>query len=172
VRLTWWQWILAAVAVVLGLVGLAWGVGMTLPEAHTATASVPVDAPPDSVWTLITDVEGYPGWRPEVRSVTVLGGEAPGPVWREETDMGTLTFRTVSWDPPHSFTARIADEGLPFGGSWAYEVIADGAGARLFITEDGQVYHPLFRFMSRFVFGHEGTIRAYLDAVQAELGGG
>ena len=30
------------------------------------------------------------------------------------------------------------------------------------ITEHGQVFNPVFRVMSRFVFGHTATIEAYL----------
>lgn len=170
--LKWWQWILAGLGVVVGLVGIAYGVGAALPVSHTASVSAPVAASPDEVWALITEVESFPEWRDDVWSVTVLDSEGPGPAWREETDMGELTFETEAWDPPNAMTARIADEGIPFGGSWTYEVILDGTGARLIITENGEVYNPLFRFMSRFVFGHESTIRSYLEAVQGELGEG
>lgn len=85
---------------------------------------------------------------------------------------GTMTFETETWDPPRRMTARIADENLPFGGAWTYTIEPDGDGSVLTITEDGEVYNPLFRFMSRFVFGHDSTIRGYLEAVQAELGEG
>ena len=61
---------------------------------------------------------------------------------------------------------RIADTGLPFGGQWTYELVPDGEGTRLTITEDGEVYNPLFRFVSRFVMGHTATIERYLDDVE------
>ena len=38
------------------------------------------------------------------------------------------------------------------------------------ITEDGQVYNPVFRFMSRFVFGHARTMDAYLRALGRAAG--
>ena len=38
------------------------------------------------------------------------------------------------------------------------------------ITEDGEVYHPLYRFMSRFVFGHTTTIDRYLTDLGRKLG--
>ena len=43
-------------------------------------------------------------------------------------------------------------------------------GTTLTITEDGEVYNPIFRFMSRFVFGHEATMATYLSAAQKKLG--
>lgn len=57
---------------------------------------------------------------------------------------------------------RIADKDLPFGGTWTYEVNRLPSGATLKITENGEVYNVLFRFMSRFVFGHHATIETYL----------
>ena len=60
---------------------------------------------------------------------------------------------------------RIADPTLPFGGTWTYIVKAAPAGSTLTITEDGFVSNPLFRFMSRFVFGHYATIDTYLKNV-------
>jgi hypothetical protein len=38
------------------------------------------------------------------------------------------------------------------------------------ITEDGEVYNPIFRFMSRFVFGHTHTMDAYLRALGKATG--
>jgi hypothetical protein len=61
---------------------------------------------------------------------------------------------------------RIADSNLPFGGSWTYELAPAGDGeTTLRITEDGEVYNPIVRFVSRFVMGHDATIKQYLSAV-------
>ena len=167
----WWHWILGIVGGVMVLILIAWAVGAALPVAHTATVSARIDAPPSDVWRLIADPAGFPEWRPDVESVTVLDRDSAGLSWREALGTGVMTFETTAWDPPRRMTARIADEGLPFGGTWTYTIEPDGAGAVLTITEDGEVYNPLFRFMSRFVFGHESTIQGYLDAVRTELRG-
>lgn len=39
-----------------------------------------------------------------------------------------------------------------------YRLVPDGAGTRVTITENGEVYNPLFRFVSRFLMGHTSTI--------------
>ena len=49
------------------------------------------------------------------------------------------------------------------------ELAADGGGTRLTITEDGEVYNPLFRFVSRFIMGHTSSIDRYLADVQKAL---
>ena len=38
------------------------------------------------------------------------------------------------------------------------------------ITEDGQVHNPIFRFMSRFVFGYTATIDGFLKDLHAKFG--
>ncbi len=56
---------------------------------------------------------------------------------------------------------------MPFGGTWTYVLVPDVAGTRLTITEDGEVYNPLFRFLSRFVFSQTATIDTYLRHLEA-----
>jgi hypothetical protein len=65
---------------------------------------------------------------------------------------------------------RIIDEGMPFGGSWTYELSDSDGGTEVRITEDGVVYNPIFRFVSRFVMGHHGTMDGYLTNLGRKLG--
>jgi uncharacterized protein YndB with AHSA1/START domain len=169
--MTWWKWGLAALGVVVLAFLAMYAIGATLPVAHTATVSAELDAAPEEVWALISDVDRFPDWRPDVETVTRLDDRDGLPVWREEAEVGVMTFQVEAMDPPHRLVTRIADEGLPFGGTWTYEISPAGEGSRLTITEDGEVYNPLFRFVSRFIFGHESTVRAFLEAARAELAG-
>jgi hypothetical protein len=41
----------------------------------------------------------------------------------------------------------------------------------LTITENGEVYNPLFRFVSRFIIGQTATMDGYIKALNAKLGG-
>jgi hypothetical protein len=66
--------------------------------------------------------------------------------------------------------SRIANDDLPFGGKWTYLLEPDGAGTKLSITEDGFVKPALFRFLSRFVFGHTSTLDGYLRALAERHG--
>ena len=49
---------------------------------------------------------------------------------------------------------------------------ADAAadGSTLTITEDGEVRNLFFRFMSRFIFGHTGTLEAFLKSLGKKVG--
>ncbi len=46
----------------------------------------------------------------------------------------------------------------------------DNTGTRLTITENGEVYNPIFRFMSRFVFGHTATMDQFLSDLKKRVG--
>jgi hypothetical protein len=106
-----------------------------------------------------------------VKRVEVLADEDGHPRFREVSGDGTITFEVTEAVPNQRVVTRIVDRNLPFGGSWTYELLpASEGGTTLRITEDGEVYNPLFRFVSRYVMGHEATIDRYLRDVGAKLG--
>ena len=51
-----------------------------------------------------------------------------------------------------------------------YVLESNGGNTRVRITEDGQVYNPMFRFMSRVVVGQTRTIDTYLRALGKAIG--
>lgn len=158
-----------AVGVLLGIGLLTAGVGALLPVEHTASVSAVVRGSPEEVWAVITDVEGLSAWRPDVDSVRPAEEGTAREGWTEYTSTAPLAMDVPVWDPPGRLVTRIADEGLPFGGSWTYELSPEGDGTRVMLTEDGEIYNPLFRAMSRFVFGYDATMRRYLDALESRM---
>ena len=71
--------------------------------------------------------------------------------------------------PARKLVTRIETKKLPFEGTWTYEFTPSHQETELTVTEDGEVYNPLFRFVSRFVIGHTATIDAYLKALRSKL---
>lgn len=162
---------ISQVLLALGLtVAVMYGMGVMIPQTHTASLTVRLEAPLDSVWAAVSTPSAFPAWRPEVRSVEVLRTEEGRRAWREVTGEGPLTLEVIAWEPPTRMVTRIADEGLPYGGTWTYRLHAAGSGTRLTLTENGEIYSPLFRFMAQFFFGHEGSLSAYRDALVARFG--
>ena len=164
------RWILAVLAVLSVVVAVVFVVGMRLPKAHIARSHATINAPPDSVWRALTDVEAFPSWRSDVSRVELLPSSGGHKAWREVGKNGTITFEEVAAEPSRRLVSRIADPSLPFGGTWTYELLPDGGGSRITITEDGVVHNPLFRFMSRYVFGYHATQQAYLRALGRKFG--
>lgn len=163
------KWLLVSVAVLVVVIAAVAVIGLLLPRDHVATTTAHIDAPPDSVWRALTDVSDYPRWRTGVKSVDVLSTE--GAVrWREHTSDGTITFERAEEEPPRRLASRISDETLPFGGTWTYDLEPETNGTRLTITERGYVTNPIFRFMSRFIFGHHRTQEDFHHALGRRFG--
>jgi uncharacterized protein YndB with AHSA1/START domain len=160
--------LLLAVVVGLGLVVVV--VGYLLPVKHTATVAAHVPATPVQVWDALTDVAAYPTWRGDLTSVAMLPADSGHVAWREHGKNDAISFAIEQAEPPRRLVTRIMDKSLPFGGAWEYVVTPDGAGSRVRITEHGEVYNPVFRFVSRFIMGHTATASAYLKALGARFG--
>lgn len=162
------KWLLIIIGALVALMLTVTLIGMALPQSHVAERTEHLAAPPDKVWSIVTSVAKYPAWRSDVASIEMLRSDSGKPAWREISPKGSkLSFEATTSDAPSHFVTLITDKGLPFGGSWDYRIDPDGAGSRITITEHGEVYNPLFRFVSRFVIGHTATIDKYLASLSA-----
>ena len=158
------------VAVLLALIGALYALGASLPVGHRAVIEGRVSRPPDIVWNVVTDFDSAPEWRSDLNRVEHLDAMAGDPVVREHRTTGPLTFRIVEHRPPRRLVSRIIDPNLPFGGTWTWEIEPAGGGSRVRITEDGEIYNPFFRALSRLWFGYTGTAETYLADLATRLG--
>jgi uncharacterized protein YndB with AHSA1/START domain len=162
------KWLIIGAVSLAGILILIVVIGSLLPQKHSVSRSITLHHPADSVWALIS---GQPTWRADVTSYQELLPHDGHRMWRETDKHGqTITFEAVESVPPRRLVTQIADAKLPFGGSWVYEIVPAGDSCTLTITENGEVYNPLFRFVSRFIIGQTATIDRYLDALKAKLG--
>jgi hypothetical protein len=165
------KWILIPLAVVVGLVLMITLVGALLPQDHVAVRTVRLKPAPAAVWEVLVDHAREPAWRKTLARVERLPDREGRAVWQEVEQGGdTLSFLTEESIAPSRLVRRIVGDGLPFGGTWTIEVAPDGAGSTVTVTERGEVYNPIFRFVSRFVMGHTATIDAYLTALAQRFG--
>ena len=164
--------LLFGAVVVVAIVVLA--VGWSLPVKHQTTGRVQLAASPAAVFALVTNVAEYPAWRTGVTSVEVLQRDTSGaPLrFRERGSDGDILFEVAERIPDRRLVTRIADPNLPFGGRWTFDFTPTAGGTELRITEDGEVYNPVFRFVSRFIMGHERTSVRFLADVERRLSGG
>jgi uncharacterized protein YndB with AHSA1/START domain len=162
---------LVVVGIVVGLVLAVVIIGALLPQGHVASRSIRLRRAPSEVWATIHDLEGFTAWRPGLKKVERLPDVDGRTRWKEVGAHNTITYEIVEAAPPSRLVTRIADPSLPFGGTWTYVVEPAAAGSVVTITERGEVHNPVFRFMSRFVFGHTATIDEYLRDLGKKLGG-
>jgi uncharacterized protein YndB with AHSA1/START domain len=159
-------WIAAVSGGLALCVAVVIAVGYQLPVKHNVVRELRVAAPPSEVWRRISDFSAGPSWRRDLSSVepVLQNGET---LWREvDGQHQAITYRTVESIAQQRLVREIADAGLPFGGRWTFELSRDdGDGTVVRLTEDGEVYNPVFRFVSRFVLGHTATMDKYLAAL-------
>jgi uncharacterized protein YndB with AHSA1/START domain len=157
-----------ALLVVLGLaafVGLLALIGTFLPKGHRASRTAVYPASPATVFGTISDFARFPEWRSDVKTVELLPDDGHGTCFREHGKQGTVSYRVEAREPDSRLVTRIDDLSLPYGGTWTLEVKPVPEGTSLTITEDGEVYNPLFRVLSKVVFSPYTTI----DTYQADL---
>jgi uncharacterized protein YndB with AHSA1/START domain len=164
--------VLVVVAIILVLgVAVIYVMGAMLPVEHTALMSATIDAPQQRVWSLITDTAGAAAWRKELTAVEAAPDQGGQPCFREVQKSGKMTFCVVEQTAPSHRVTRIADKGLPFGGTWTYELQPMSETAtQLTITEDGEVYPPIWRFLSHYVMGESRTMEVYVQDLQGAVG--
>ncbi len=161
---------IGAVAVVLVLALLVVLIGWLLPVRHRAMREATFRTTPDRLFALITTPADFPKWRTGIQRVDVLPAVDGHAQYREVSSGGSILYAVVRSVPDRELVTEIADRTLPFGGRWTYELIPVSADSTtLRITEDGAVYNPVFRFISRFVIGHTATISRYLNDVERRI---
>jgi hypothetical protein len=161
----WVLLILGIVAIVVAVVAL---VCAMLPPKHHATRKARYRVAPDALYAVLA---GPPDWRTGVKAHGALPDQHGRKRWWEQDNHGQkVTFELVDDVPPRRLAVRIADKTLPFGGTWTFDIAPANGGSELRISEDGEVYNVIFRFMARFIFGYTGSIKTYLNDLGAKFG--
>jgi len=161
-----WVWIVLAFLILL--VAVIAITGMLLPKAHLATRASRFKQAPQAIWEAIT---GPPDWRSDIRGFENLPPRDGHRSWAETDKHGqTIAYESLEEIPHSRLVTRIATEKLPFGGTWTQEIKPLADGCELTITEAGEIYNPIFRFMARFIFGYSGSIETYLKALHRKFG--
>lgn len=158
--------------VFLLLVVLVVVIGALLPKEHVASRSVTLNASLEQVWALVLDHQAFPSWRTDVLRVEPRSDPSGHRAWLEvgkRNEIPYIADREVLEGDHAELVTRISDPSLPFGGTWTWAFERAGSQTRLTITEHGIVGPPVFRFMSRFVFGHTASLDAVLKALEAKL---
>jgi len=161
-------WLLYGLGGIVGLIVLVVVVGVLLPKAHIVSRRACYKHGPEAIWNAIF---GPPTWRSDVQRFEILPEQNGHRVWREHLKGNMkITLEAVEVKPPLRLVTKIIDKDLPFGGTWTHAIVPTREGCAVTITESGEVYNPIFRFMSRFVFGHSATIKRYLRDLGKKFG--
>jgi len=159
---------LIVVGVLVLLVVCVVVIGSLLPKRHVTSRSAFFKASPERLFALIA---GSQDWRPDVKSCELITGDGGKQFQRETSKRGeAILYELQGSRPPLVIQRRIANENLPYGGTWSFALEPANGGTRVRITEDGEVYNPIFRFVSKFVMGQTAMLDAYLGALGKAVG--
>lgn len=97
--------------------------------AHHGTSSIDVDATQAELMAIVTDLEAYPDWLPDVKHVEVLGHDAEGRP-TASTMTVDVTIREVTYtldyeydgDERMSWTSRPGGDVKSIEGSYTFEI--------------------------------------------------
>ncbi|HKF50977.1 MAG TPA: SRPBCC family protein [Candidatus Acidoferrales bacterium] len=157
--------VLGAIALLILVVVIT---GVLLPKHHHVSRAASFRATPQQLFALVS---GPQNWRPDVKHFETVPDASGRDFVRETTSNGeTVTYELLDRQPPQSIKRKIATEGLPYSGAWTFQLQEENNGTTVRIIEDGDVYNPIFRFVSRFVIGHTRTIDDYLRALGKATG--
>lgn len=147
--------------------------------AHQLHTEIEIDATPETVWAILTDLAAYPDWNPFITSSegdVVEGGklvnrlEPPG--GRAMTFEPTIT--EVDQRRVFEWLGRLGVPGV-FDGRHRFELVPTGDGTRLVHTEHFRgVLVPLMKrsLDTRTVAGFEAMNAALKDRAEAQGGAG
>ena len=66
------------------------------------TGETEISAPPEVVWDVLTEIDRWPSWNPDVKSTSMDGGLVEGSEFRWKAGPGTITSVLQHVDPPRS----------------------------------------------------------------------
>ncbi len=150
----------------LAAVGL-WGVGSRLSPRHVEESVAWIPASPESVWLVLTDLDGMPSWRRDLTSVERLpnGPRAELIRWREVSAGGRQTaMERLEALPPERLVIR------PAGAAdstrrWVYRLAPKDQGTEVILRDERDVVHPV----RRVLVGIFGADRSRLERLAEDL---
>src|SRR5262249_44029425 len=135
------KWILITAGIIIGLMAIIYLIGILLPVKHSATVRDIIPAGPNEVWNRITDVSKFNTWRKDLDSVIITNDQE----WTEVSSNGKTPMAFKEKVMATRLVGAINSKDLPYGGEWVYQLEPKGNGTLLTITENGEVYNPIFR---------------------------
>lgn len=130
------------VVCLLGALAAMTVLGLALPREHTASVYAFIKAEPDAIFDAVVDLQNT-------------------------SDIKTHVTKELR--PKLRVTEIVESPGAAFGGTWTVVIEPTDEGGKLTITENGRVYNPLFRFLSRFTFGHDATAKQFIATLRKRL---
>jgi uncharacterized protein YndB with AHSA1/START domain len=166
------KWVLVVLGAAVALIALMALIGLLVSREHRATSTITLRQPADSVWKVVRDLGGVTAWWPEIKESVRQPDKDGREVWRQKMSGWDVPLIVIESTAPRRLVTQIdTSAGGSFGGTWTYELTPhSGGGTTISVTEAGWIGNPIFRTLSRFVFGYYGSLDGYLKALGKRFG--
>lgn len=150
------------------LLAALWAVGLLLSPLHREDASVSVPASPETVWAILTDLDGMPDWRADLAGLERLPSGDTGVRWREVGSRGrAASFERVEASAPSRLVVR------QVGGTgervWVYQISGSARGVEVSLTEVSRIANPLRRAVAAIFGGDRSRIAGLARDLEKRL---
>ena len=166
------KWMLWAVGAMAGVFLTIVLVGWTFPVAETTTNTITINRPPQNVWWILTDYNNASQWHPQFREAVMLSLPGDKPMrWRGTyTDGAVVNFEVVESDFPKRLVERIADNNLPFGGTWTVVIRTDDLRTSVVTVQArAENYNPFNRFVVHLFVNPSAEVDRILKALKSRV---
>jgi uncharacterized protein YndB with AHSA1/START domain len=114
-----------------------------------SSREVEINAPIDHVWGVLTAIERWPEWNPDVKSVAIDGPAAEGVTFRWKAGPGTITSRVEHFECPRLIAWSGRTLGISAIHVWRLEAENGMTVARTEESYDGLVARVLRRSLQK-----------------------
>jgi uncharacterized protein YndB with AHSA1/START domain len=132
-----------------GALAVLFTAGLFLPAEHTEISRAVVRRPPETVWRVLTDLDGMPLWRSDVTAVERLPDLMGKPAWREIGRHGARVVEASQAEPPRRLVIQGATEGEPSLPIRTFELVSTADGTEVTVTERIASRNPFRRVLVR-----------------------
>ena len=146
--------------------------GVVSATEHKGSKTEIVNAPADSVWNLINDVQRYSSIRHEVKRIEMLEPNKAGlPVWYEHTGIaGKILLEITGRTPMQTVDVRMVKSDFGMEGMWRFELEPRGNKTKVTIHEHSFTHGFIMRSMLSLV-GRNGNLMLQMRAIKKGISG-
>ena len=141
-------------------------IGLLFPVQLQTMGRIVLGPSPETVWRLLTDLDGMPRWRSDLKALERLPDLEGRPAWRETGSRGTRTMELAEADPPHRLVLQRTVNGRPALPSRSFDLVSTPEGTVVTLIERTEVHNPLGRILVRIKAPRGGILRFLRDLEQ------
>lgn len=128
-----------------------------------ARSSIHINAGPETVWEIISDISRWPSWNPDVSETAVHGALAPETTFTWKAGPGRIRSTLLEVEPPRNIAWKGRTMGITAIHTW--QIQPDGDGVAL-VTEESWDGLPVRLFRGAMRKALERAMATGLDAAK------